>query len=222
MLSQGILDATFLYPTGGAEAVDAAVKLLHGEKVPKKIVPATRAITKENPFSSFERWACNSAVKIMSRKLQTSRLGRVIRRLERPAGRLGRVDRRLSDPPAPGFRRPRRLRHPRRLRAGVLRDAGEEPDPPDRLHAGGLRRLRRRRLRPAQRHRGGVRHLLRGRAEPVQFDRRGLCREVAGGGHQRLARHARAVQQSAAAPPRARIFTRRPRCSAASAAPRPS
>ena len=38
---------------------------------------------------------------------------------------------------------------------------------------------------------GGVRHLLRGRTEPVQFDRRGLRREVAGGGHQRLAGHAR-------------------------------
>ncbi len=45
-VSQGVLGATFLYPTGGAEAVDAAVKLLHGEKTPKKIVPLTRALTK--------------------------------------------------------------------------------------------------------------------------------------------------------------------------------
>ena len=46
-VSQDILSATFLDPTGGTEAVAAAVKLLHGEKTPKKIVPPTRAITKE-------------------------------------------------------------------------------------------------------------------------------------------------------------------------------
>ena len=49
MCAEGILAASFLHPTGGAEAIDVAVKLLHGEKVPKKIVPPTRAITKENP-----------------------------------------------------------------------------------------------------------------------------------------------------------------------------
>ena len=94
----------------------------------------------------------------------------------------------------------RRVRHPGRLRAVVLRDARAEPDPGRRLHARGLRRLRGRRLRPRQRHGRGVRHLLRGRAEPVQLDRRGLRREVAGGGDQRLAGPARAGQQSAAAP----------------------
>ena len=46
-VSKGILAATFLNPTGGAEAVDVAVKLLHGEKVPKKIVPPTREFTRE-------------------------------------------------------------------------------------------------------------------------------------------------------------------------------
>ena len=44
-VSEGILAASFLYPTGGAEAIDVAVKVLHGEKVPKKIVPPTRTIT---------------------------------------------------------------------------------------------------------------------------------------------------------------------------------
>jgi ribose transport system substrate-binding protein len=47
-VQQGILDATFLFPTGGAEAIDIAVKVLRGEKVPKKIVPPTRVLTKEN------------------------------------------------------------------------------------------------------------------------------------------------------------------------------
>ena len=45
-VKKGILDASILFPTGGAEAVDAAVKLLHGEKVPKTIVPGPRVLTK--------------------------------------------------------------------------------------------------------------------------------------------------------------------------------
>jgi ribose transport system substrate-binding protein len=45
-VKEGILDATVLFPTGGAEAVDAAVKLLHGETPPRTIVPATRVMTK--------------------------------------------------------------------------------------------------------------------------------------------------------------------------------
>jgi ribose transport system substrate-binding protein len=47
-VKQGILDATFAYPTGGAEAMDAAVKILMGQKVDKKIVLGTRLYTKEN------------------------------------------------------------------------------------------------------------------------------------------------------------------------------
>ena len=45
-VSEGVLSVTFLHSTGGAEAVAAAAKLLRGEKVPKKIVLPTRAITK--------------------------------------------------------------------------------------------------------------------------------------------------------------------------------
>lgn len=45
---QGILDATFLYPTGGAEAVATALKILRGETVPKSIVLGTRLFTREN------------------------------------------------------------------------------------------------------------------------------------------------------------------------------
>ena len=45
-MKEGILDASLFVPTGGAEAVDAAVKLLHREKVLKKIVLPTRVLTK--------------------------------------------------------------------------------------------------------------------------------------------------------------------------------
>ncbi len=48
-LKEGILDATLLYPTGGAEAIAAAVKLLEGKSVPRKIVPETRVFTKDSP-----------------------------------------------------------------------------------------------------------------------------------------------------------------------------
>src|SRR3984957_1511849 len=47
-VKQGILDATFRYPDGGAEAVDAALKIFHGETVPKKIVLGTRRFDKAN------------------------------------------------------------------------------------------------------------------------------------------------------------------------------
>jgi len=47
-VSQGILDATFLYPTGGEEAIEAAIKLLNGEELPKRIVLGTRLFTPEN------------------------------------------------------------------------------------------------------------------------------------------------------------------------------
>ena len=47
-VKQGILDATFQYPTGGAEAIDNAMKILAGQKVPQKIVLGSRYFTKEN------------------------------------------------------------------------------------------------------------------------------------------------------------------------------
>ena len=47
-VQQGILDATFLYPTGGEEAIDVALRVLRGETVPKKIVLGTRLFTPEN------------------------------------------------------------------------------------------------------------------------------------------------------------------------------
>ena len=45
---QGILDATFLYPTGGAEAIEVALAILRGEEVPKHMVLGTRLFTSEN------------------------------------------------------------------------------------------------------------------------------------------------------------------------------
>jgi ribose transport system substrate-binding protein len=47
-VSQGILDATFQYPTGGAEAIDTALQILAGEEIPKKIVLGSRVFTREN------------------------------------------------------------------------------------------------------------------------------------------------------------------------------
>ena len=47
-VSEGILDATFLHPTCGTEAVETAMKLLAGQKVPKTITMDTQVFTKEN------------------------------------------------------------------------------------------------------------------------------------------------------------------------------
>jgi ribose transport system substrate-binding protein len=48
LLEDGVLDATFDYPTGGAEAIDVALKLLNGEEVPKKIILGTTMYTADN------------------------------------------------------------------------------------------------------------------------------------------------------------------------------
>lgn len=50
-VSQGILSATFQYPTGGAEAVDTALQILAGKPVPKEITLGSRLFTKENAAS---------------------------------------------------------------------------------------------------------------------------------------------------------------------------
>jgi ribose transport system substrate-binding protein len=47
-VKQGVLAATFRYPTGGAEAIDTALKILKGETVPKQIVLGTRLFDKSN------------------------------------------------------------------------------------------------------------------------------------------------------------------------------
>jgi ribose transport system substrate-binding protein len=45
---QGVLDATFEYPTGGAEAIETALRIFAGQKVEKKIVLGSRLYTREN------------------------------------------------------------------------------------------------------------------------------------------------------------------------------
>lgn len=47
-VKEGMLNATFQYPTGGADAIDCALKILKGEKVPKNITLGTRVFTKDN------------------------------------------------------------------------------------------------------------------------------------------------------------------------------
>jgi len=47
-VKEGLLTATFQYPTGGAEAIETALKILKGEKVQKNIILGTRVFTKEN------------------------------------------------------------------------------------------------------------------------------------------------------------------------------
>lgn len=47
-VKDGILSATFQYPTGGAEAIDTALKILHKETVEKKITLGTKLYTKDN------------------------------------------------------------------------------------------------------------------------------------------------------------------------------
>jgi ribose transport system substrate-binding protein len=46
-VQQGILDATFQYPTGGPEAIETAVKILRGEQVPKEITLGSRVFDKD-------------------------------------------------------------------------------------------------------------------------------------------------------------------------------
>ena len=47
-VEQGILGATFEYPTGGAEAIEYSLKILAGETVPRHLTLSSRVFTKEN------------------------------------------------------------------------------------------------------------------------------------------------------------------------------
>ncbi len=47
-IQQGLLTASFEYPTGGREAVATALKILNGEQVARKIVLPSRVFTREN------------------------------------------------------------------------------------------------------------------------------------------------------------------------------
>jgi ribose transport system substrate-binding protein len=45
---QGIMEASFEYPTGGREAIETALKILRGEEVSKEITLSSRVFTREN------------------------------------------------------------------------------------------------------------------------------------------------------------------------------
>jgi len=47
-VKDGLMTATFQYPTGGAEAIETALRVLRAEDVEKNIVLGTRVFTKEN------------------------------------------------------------------------------------------------------------------------------------------------------------------------------
>jgi len=47
-VKQGLMSATFEYPTGGREAIEAALELLNGKTVEKEITLKSRVFTKEN------------------------------------------------------------------------------------------------------------------------------------------------------------------------------
>jgi ribose transport system substrate-binding protein len=47
-VQQGILEASFEYPTGGKEAIQVALEILNGQKVPREIKLPSRVFTREN------------------------------------------------------------------------------------------------------------------------------------------------------------------------------
>ncbi|MGI6455435.1 MAG: substrate-binding domain-containing protein [bacterium] len=54
-VQEGILDATFWYPTCGKESIEYAVKILQGEQVPKRVTLETALITPENAQEWIDR-----------------------------------------------------------------------------------------------------------------------------------------------------------------------
>jgi galactofuranose transport system substrate-binding protein len=54
-VNNGILDATFIYPTGAKEAVTYALKILNGEKVPKNLELPVVKVTKSNVKQFLEK-----------------------------------------------------------------------------------------------------------------------------------------------------------------------
>src|SRR3990172_5776091 len=47
-VKQGIMAASFEYPTGEREAIETALRIFHGEKVQKEMTLSSRFFTKEN------------------------------------------------------------------------------------------------------------------------------------------------------------------------------
>jgi ribose transport system substrate-binding protein len=59
-VKQGILSASFEYPTGGKEAIETAVKILRGQPVEKEITLNSRIFTKDN-IEQGGQWLSESA-----------------------------------------------------------------------------------------------------------------------------------------------------------------
>jgi ribose transport system substrate-binding protein len=53
-VEQGLLDATFQYPTGGREAIETALAILRGESPPHEITLGSRVFTRDNVGSGGE------------------------------------------------------------------------------------------------------------------------------------------------------------------------
>ena len=47
-MKQGILSASFEYPTGGHEAIEMALDVFAGKQVPKEVTLESHVFTKEN------------------------------------------------------------------------------------------------------------------------------------------------------------------------------
>ena len=47
-VKQGIMQASFEYPTGGKEAIDLGLDLLNGKKIDKEVTLSSRVFTKDN------------------------------------------------------------------------------------------------------------------------------------------------------------------------------
>jgi ribose transport system substrate-binding protein len=47
-VKQGLLDASFQYPTGGSEAIESALQILHKQSVPKEVTLRSKFFTKDN------------------------------------------------------------------------------------------------------------------------------------------------------------------------------
>lgn len=54
-VKQGIMQASFEYPTGGKEAIDTALDILKGKSVPKEVTLASRVFTEQN-IDSHGEW----------------------------------------------------------------------------------------------------------------------------------------------------------------------
>ena len=68
-VADGILSATFRYPTGGDEAIETALEILRGETVPKTITLGTRLFTAENVKAGGEEIAAPAAAPAAAPKM---------------------------------------------------------------------------------------------------------------------------------------------------------